>query len=74
MREQVIDGKNGYFVSSKDEFESRLEEYAAHPEKRREHGRNGRHLVETHWTIENQRDRMNRLLNRLSQYGSSQTT
>lgn len=65
VREQVIDGKNGYLVSSREEFRQRLGEYATHPDRRKKHGEAGKHLVESNWTVEHQRERMNDLLERI---------
>jgi len=64
VREQVIDGKTGYLVGSQDEFQRRLEEYATLPERRKQHGKEGKRLVESNWTVESQRKRMNALLGR----------
>jgi len=66
VREQVIDGENGHVVDSRAEFRQRLKEYASYPERRHEHGSVGQHLVKTRWTIENQKERMNCLLDCVS--------
>jgi len=71
VREQVFDGRNGYLVHSKNEFEDRLREYASQPKKRLKHGQEGHHLVNTRWTIGKQRERLNDLLSRLEEPASS---
>jgi glycosyltransferase involved in cell wall biosynthesis len=62
VREQVMDGKNGYLVESEVEFICRLEEYAAHPERRKRHGKKGKKMLEKRWTVNNQKKVMNKLL------------